>query len=66
VVEGTQSQSAAINLLNPSHYWTNSKILNKRISPNSVSINEKNPACYEFTTSADYKSKPIIDYIIRK
>ena len=66
IVEGTQPQTAVINLLNPEQYWANPKVLNKRISPNSLSIKELNPTHYEFTTALDYKSKPVIDYIIRK
>jgi hypothetical protein len=66
IVEGTQPQTAVINLLNPEQYWANPKVLNKRISPNSLSIKELTPTRYEFTTAVDYKSKPVIDYIIRK
>lgn len=66
IVEGSQAQTAVVNLPKPEQHWTNSKVLNKRVSPNSLLIKELSPTRYQFTTVQDYKSKPVIDYIIRK
>lgn len=36
VVEGTQKETAEIDLSAPEAFWNNSKLINKRISPASV------------------------------
>lgn len=61
-----QPQTAKLNLIDKDNLWANNKVLNKRISPSSLKIKEITPSKYEFITIQDYKSKPLIDYIIRK
>jgi hypothetical protein len=63
-IEGNQKQQAKI-ILSPDNLWTNHKILSKRISPNSIECKQINNVEYSFETTDGYKSKPLIDYVIR-
>lgn len=38
IVEGMQPQTAQLNLIDKDNWWTNNKVLNKRISPSSLKI----------------------------
>ena len=63
-VEGSLKQEGKILLVNEA-MWKNSKVVSKRITPNSLPCKMISDLEYKFETTEGYKSKPIIDYVLR-